>query len=168
MKRVIVYPGSFDPVTYGHLDIIKRALKICDQLIVAVSTNPIKKPLFSLKERILLLKESIKEMKNVRVEKFDGLLVDYLKRKGARIIIRGLRVVSDFEYEFQMVLTNRKLDEEIDTIFMMPTESYFYLSSSLIKELALLGADISRYVPKFVEEKLKEKISHAKSQKKTF
>ena len=107
-------------------------------------------------------------MKNVRVEKFDGLLVDYLKRKGARIIIRGLRAVSDFEYEFQMVLTNRKLDEEIDTIFMMPTESYFYLSSSLIKELAGLGANISRYVPKFVEEKLKEKISHAKSQEKTF
>ncbi len=107
-------------------------------------------------------------MKDVRVEEFDGLLVDFLKRKGVRIIIRGLRAVSDFEYEFQMVLANRKLDEKTETIFMMPTEAYFYLSSSLVKELAGLGADISRYVPKFVEEKLKEKISHAKSQKKTF
>ncbi|MCK4245015.1 MAG: pantetheine-phosphate adenylyltransferase [Candidatus Omnitrophica bacterium] len=168
MKRVIVYPGSFDPVTYGHLDIIKRALKICDQLIIAVSSNPTKKSLLSLRERILLLKETIKEMKDVRVEEFDGLLVDFLKRKGVRIIIRGLRAVSDFEYEFQMVLANRKLDEKTETIFMMPTEAYFYLSSSLVKELAGLGADISRYVPKFVEEKLKEKISHAKSQKKTF
>ncbi len=168
MKNVIVYPGSFDPVTYGHLDIIKRALAICDRLIVAVSSNPTKNHLFSSKERVLLLKETIKGMKNVDVEEFDGLLTNFLERKGAKIIIRGLRAVSDFEYEFQMVLTNRKLNEEIDTIFMMPTEKYFYLSSSLIKELATLGADISKYVPEFVEKKLKEKSSYAKSQKKTF
>jgi len=168
MKNVIVYPGSFDPVTYGHLDIIKRALAICDRLIVAVSSNPTKNHLFPSKERVLFLKEAIKGMKNVSVGEFDGLLINFLERKGAKIIIRGLRAVSDFEYEFQMVLTNRKLNEKIDTIFMMPTEKYFYLSSSLIKELATLGADISKYVPEFVEKKLKEKISYAKSQKKAF
>ncbi len=168
MKKVIVYPGSFDPVTNGHLDIIKRALAICDRLIVAVSSNPTKNYLFSPKERIFLLKETVKGMENVAVEGFDGLLVNFLEKKGVEIIVRGLRAVSDFEYEFQMVLTNRELNGKIDTIFMMPTEKYFYLSSSLIKELATLGTDIGKYVPGCVEKKLKEKISYAKSQKKTF
>jgi len=161
MKKIIIYPGSFDPVTYGHLDIIERALKICEQLIVAVSSNPMKKSLFSLQERVILLKEATKKIKNGEVEKFDGLLVDFLKKKKSRIIIRGLRAVSDFEYEFQMVLANRRLNESIETIFMMPSESHFYLSSSLVKELAALGADISRYVPKFVENKLKRKVAYA-------
>ena len=163
MKKIIIYPGSFDPVTYGHLNIIERGLKICEQLIVAVSSNPLKRTLFSIEERVILLKEVTKKMKNVQVEKFDGLLVDFLKRKEARIVIRGLRAVSDFEYEFQMVLANRRLNESMETIFMMPSESYFYLSSSLIKELVALGADISGYAPKFVENELKRKIPYAQS-----
>jgi pantetheine-phosphate adenylyltransferase len=158
MKKVVVYPGTFDPVTYGHLDIIKRALKISDKVIVAVARNTDKGELFSAMERVELIKRAVKGFKGVEVEAFDGLSVDYVRKKGARIIIRGLRMISDFEYEFQMALTNRKLSSDVETIFMMPSESYSYLSSKLIKEAASLGADLKGFVPHFVEKAIKEKL----------
>ncbi|MFH1853691.1 MAG: pantetheine-phosphate adenylyltransferase [Candidatus Omnitrophota bacterium] len=158
MKKIVVYPGSFDPVTYGHLDIIKRALKISDKVIVAVAHNADKKPLFSVEERVAMLKRAVKGLKGVEVEDFYGLVVRYVKRKGARVVIRGLRMISDFEYEFQMALTNRKLASDIETIFMMPSESYSYLSSKLIKEAASLGASLKGFVPSFVDLAVKEKL----------
>jgi len=158
MKKVVVYPGSFDPVTYGHLDIIKRALRISDRVIVAVAHNLDKKPLFDVSERVALLERCLKSVKRVEVDDFDGLMVDYVRKKKASVIIRGLRMISDFEYEFQMALTNRKLASDIETIFMMPSESYSYLSSKLIKEAASLGANLKGFVPGFVEKKIKEKL----------
>jgi pantetheine-phosphate adenylyltransferase len=160
MKRVniAVYPGTFDPVTYGHIDIIKRAAKIYGKIVVAVAHNEDKNPLFSVEERVFMLKDSIKGIRNVVVDDFDGLVVDYVRRKGARVMIRGLRMISDFEYEFQMALTNRKLAEDIETIFMMPNESYSYISSKLIKEAANLGADVKNFIPKKVQALLKKKI----------
>ena len=158
MKKVVVYPGSFDPVTYGHLDIIKRALKISDKVIVAVAHNLDKKPLFSIAERVSLLRRSLKGIGRVEVDDFDGLVVDYVKKKKASVVIRGLRMISDFEYEFQMALTNRKLAGDIETIFMMPSEAYSYLSSKLMKEAASLGANLKDFVPGFVEKAIKEKM----------
>ena len=158
MKSIAIYPGSFDPITYGHLDIIKRAVKVFDKVIVAVAHHSEKDPLFSVFERVELLKKATKGIKGVEVDDFQGLVVDYVKSKKARIIIRGLRMISDFEYEFQMVLTNRKLSEDFETIFMMPSESYSYLSSKLIKEVASLGADLKGFVPGFVEKAIKLKL----------
>jgi len=158
MKSIVIYPGSFDPITYGHLDIIKRAVKVFDKVIVAVAHHSEKDPLFSVFERVELLKKATKGIKGVEVDDFQGLVVDYVKSKKARIIIRGLRMISDFEYEFQMVLTNRKLSEDFETIFMMPSESYSYLSSKLIKEVASLGADLKGFVPGFVEKAIKLKL----------
>ena len=157
-KKIAIYPGSFDPVTYGHLDIIKRALKIFDKVIVAVAHNAEKEPLFDVKERVSMLKRSLKGIKRVEVDDFRGLIVDYVRRKKSTVVIRGLRMISDFEYEFQMALTNRKLCKEVETIFMMPSESYSYLSSKLIKEAASLGADLKYFVPSFIEKGLKEKL----------
>ena len=157
-SNIAVYPGTFDPVTYGHIDIIKRAARIFSKVIVAVAHNEDKCPLFSVEERVLMLKDSIKGIKNVVVDDFDGLVVGYVRRKGARVMIRGLRMISDFEYEFQMALTNRKLAEDIETIFMMPNESYSYISSKLIKEAAGLGADVKNFIPKKVQLLLKKKI----------
>lgn len=157
MKKIVVYPGSFDPVTYGHLDIIKRALKISDRVVVAVAHNMDKSPLFSVTERVAMIKKSVKGLKGVEVGDFDGLAVEYVRKKGARVVIRGLRMISDFEYEFQMALTNRRLADDIETIFMMPSESYSYLSSKLIKEAAFLGASLKGFVPSFVEKAIKEK-----------
>lgn len=154
-----MYPGTFDPVTYGHLDVIQRALKIFDELIVAVAHNPAKAPLFSVHERVALLKEATRPFDRVVVEDFDSLVVDYATRQQARVVIRGLRMVSDFEYEFQMALTNRKLSEQVETIFLMPSESYAYVSARLIKEAAVLGAGLSAFVPPFVEQALKRKLS---------
>ena len=154
MKKIAVYPGSFDPVTYGHLDIIKRALKIFDGIIVAVAHNAEKEPLFDVDERIGLLRRSLKGLKRVEVDDFRGLVVDYVKKKKATVVIRGLRMISDFEYEFQMALTNRKLSSNVETIFMMPSESYSYLSSKLIKEAASLGANLKGFVPPFVQKKV--------------
>lgn len=151
-----VYPGSFDPLTYGHLDLIKRAAQIFEQVIIVVGDNPQKKPVFPLEKRIELVKVAIKDFPNVCVDKFSGLIIDYVKNKKIKIVIRGLRAISDFEYEFQMALTNRKMDPEIETIFMMPDESYSYLSSKLIKEIASLGGDVSQFVPPFVERELKK------------
>jgi len=158
MKKIAVYPGSFDPVTYGHLDIVKRALKVFDKVIVAVAHNTEKNPLFEVSERIELLKRSLKGLKGVEVDDFNSLVVDYVKKKKAALVIRGLRMISDFEYEFQMALTNRKLSSDIETIFMMPSESYSYLSSKLIKEAAGLGANLKDFVPLFVERALKKKL----------
>ncbi len=156
MKKRAVYPGTFDPVTYGHIDIIKRATKIFDEIIVAVADNIDKQPLFSLQERLLMLKKVTRNLKRVSVDSFDQLIVDYVCSKNTNVVIRGLRMISDFEYEFQMALTNRKLNNNVEVIFMMPRESYSFLSSKLIKEVALLGADLSEFVPSFVEKKLKK------------
>jgi len=133
MKTLVIYPGSFDPVTYGHIDIIKRAFKLTDRLIVAVANNYEKSPMFTLKERVEMLKQATNGLKGVSVDSFDGLAVDYVKSKGAKAMIRGLRMISDFEYEFQMALTNRKLSPTVETIFMTPSEEYSYVSSRLIK-----------------------------------
>ncbi len=154
-----VYPGSFDPVTLGHLDLIKRARTIFDRVIVAVADNSEKKTIFSRQERIRFLQEVTKEIPGVEVDYFSGLLVDYLKKKGVRIILRGLRAVSDFDYEFQMVLTNRQLANEVETVFLMPQEDYFFLSSTLIKEVARLGGNLSAFVPAVVEKELKARLA---------
>ncbi|MDP2910786.1 MAG: pantetheine-phosphate adenylyltransferase [Candidatus Omnitrophota bacterium] len=158
MRNIAVYPGSFDPVTYGHLDIIKRAVKIFDKVIVAVAHNSEKDPLFSVSERVELLKKAVKGVKGIEVDDFHGLVVDYVRRKNARVVVRGLRMISDFEYEFQMALTNRKLTDDVETIFMMPSEAYSYLSSKLIKEAASLGANLKGFVPGFVEKAIKSKM----------
>ncbi len=158
MGKIAVYAGTFDPVTYGHIDIIKRASKVFDRVIVAVAHRIDKKPMFAVSERVAMLRRVAGPMSNVEVDDFASLAVDYAAKKGASVIIRGLRMVSDFEYEFQMALTNRKLNGKIETIFLMPNESYSYLSSTLIKEAASLGADLSSFVPKFVEGRLKEKL----------
>jgi pantetheine-phosphate adenylyltransferase len=155
--KIAVYPGTFDPVTYGHIDLIKRATKIFDKVIVAVAHNPSKGTLFSVEERVSMLKEAVQGMRTVVVDQFDGLVVDYVKHSGTNVMIRGLRMLSDFEYEFQMALTNRKLKGEIETIFMMPSESYSYISSKLIKEASGLGADVRSFVPAKVQKKLREK-----------
>jgi len=154
----VIYPGTFDPVTYGHIDLIKRALRIFGEIIIAVGNNSQKNPLFTIKERMGMLKKATRGMQGVKLESFRGLVVDYARRKNASIIIRGLRMVSDFEYEFQMALTNRKLSQEVETIFLMPSESYSYLSSRLLKETAALGADLRNFVPPYVEKALKEKL----------
>ena len=159
-KKKAVYAGSFDPVTYGHIDIIKRAAKIFDRVIVAVAHNTEKEPLFDVEERMSMLKKATRNMSNVKIDDFSGLAVDYVSKSGTNVLIRGLRMVSDFEYEFQMALTNRKLNEKIETVFLMPNESYSYLSSTLIKEAAFLGAGISDFVPPFVEKRLKEKLKN--------
>ena len=160
MKKpnIAVYPGTFDPVTYGHIDIIKRAAKIFDKVIVAVAHNNEKSPLFSLKERVFMLKDSVKNLNNVVIDDFEGLVVDYASKKGTRVMIRGLRMISDFEYEFQMALTNRKLSEKIETVFLMPSESYSYISSKLIKEAVSLGADVKNFVPAKVQKALELKL----------
>jgi pantetheine-phosphate adenylyltransferase len=145
-----VYPGSFDPVSYGHVDVMERALKVFGRLIVAVAINSEKHPLFSVDERLEMLRTIAVGMKGVEVDSFSGLLVDYAKKRGARIIIRGLRALSDFEYEFQMALTNRKICSDIETVFLMPSEQYSYLSSRMIKEIAGLGGDVTAFVPDIV------------------
>ncbi len=158
MKSRAIYPGTFDPVTYGHIDLIKRARKIFDEVIVAVAHNPAKAPLFTVEERIQLLRRSTRSLRGVSIDHFDSLVVDYVRRKGARVMIRGLRMLSDFEYEFQMALTNRKLSEAVETIFMMPSESYAYVSARLIKEAGALGADLSAFLPPFVADALRRKL----------
>ena len=157
MKSAI-YPGSFDPMTLGHLDLIQRAARVFDKVIVAVANNTAKESLFTISERVAILKETTKDMPGVSVETFNGLVIDFARAKGVHILIRGLRMISDFEYEFQMALTNRKLAPDIETIFLMPQEGYSYLSSKLLKEAVSLGADISCFVPNFVDQALKDKL----------
>lgn len=156
--KTAVYPGTFDPVTYGHIDIIKRASKIFDKVVVAIAHSREKGTLFSVEERTEMLKDAVKGIRNVVVDDFDGLVVDYIRGKGDNVMIRGLRMLSDFEYEFQMALTNRKLADEIETIFMMPHESYSYISSKLIKEAVRLGADVGKFVPKKAKALLVKKL----------
>ncbi|MFC1675134.1 pantetheine-phosphate adenylyltransferase [Candidatus Omnitrophota bacterium] len=158
MCQRAVYPGSFDPVTYGHIDLIKRAKEIFSEVVVAVAHNPIKEPLFTVKERLALLKEATSGISGVIIDDFEGLVVDYARKQKSKVLIRGLRMISDFEYEFQMALTNRKIAPDIETIFLMPQESYCYISSRLLKETAALGADLSSFVPEAVEKSLKNKL----------
>jgi len=157
MKHIAVYPGTFDPVTNGHIDLVERSLRIFDEVIVAVAANPKKEPLFPLDERVTLFKQAISHFSNVVIEGFDGLLVDYVKQKKAAGIIRGLRAVSDFEYEMQMALMNRRLDNTIETVFLMPNEEYSFITSTIVKEAASYGGDVSSLVPKVVVEKLKKR-----------
>jgi pantetheine-phosphate adenylyltransferase len=157
-KQGAIYPGSFDPVTNGHLDVIQRAARIFDHVIVAVAHNTSKNALFTIQERVELLREVTKGMKNVSVEKFDTLVIDYARKKKIKVLIRGLRMTSDFDYEFQIALTNRRLAEDIETVFLMPSEHVAFVSSSLLKEISGLDAKISSFVPKAVERKLKERL----------
>jgi pantetheine-phosphate adenylyltransferase len=156
MRRAI-YPGSFDPITNGHLDVIERARKLFDEVVVAVAHNDEKQPLFSLKERLDLLGETAGKIDNVRIAEFEGLLVEFARKEDAGVVIRGLRAISDFEFEFQMALMNRKLDSAAETIFLMPKEEYTYLSSRIVKEIARLGGDISGFVPGCVAKALNRK-----------
>ena len=156
--RVAIYPGTFDPITNGHLDLIKRAAMLFDRIIVAVANNPHKHPLFSLEERMRLVKETVQDFENVDVETFDGLLVEYAEKRGATAAIRGLRAVSDFEYEFQMALMNRKLMPKLETVFLMPSEEYTYINSTIVKEVARLGGKVEEFLPQRVAEALKAKI----------
>jgi pantetheine-phosphate adenylyltransferase len=157
-KVVAIYPGTFDPLTNGHLDLIERGSKIFDELIVGILRNPEKDPLFTVNERKEVLLRMTKRFPNVRIDTFDGLLVDYARSKGARAVLRGIRAISDYEYELQMALMNRKLDPRIETVFMMPAEAYSYLSSRLVKEIYQLGGSIRGLVPEVVEQRLKGKI----------
>jgi pantetheine-phosphate adenylyltransferase len=157
LLRILVYPGSFDPVTNGHLDIIERAAKICDKLIVAVLVNRNKAPVFSIEERVALLKEVLDGKPNIEIAAFSGLLVDFMKKKGANTIIKGLRAVSDFEYEFQMALLNKHLDNNIETLFMMTGINYSYLSSSAVRELASHGGNIKGLVPDIIIDRIYKK-----------
>jgi len=156
---VAIYPGSFDPVTNGHLDIIERALRLFKRVVVAVSVQVDKRPLFTLDERVAMLRNVTRGWEGVEIERFEGLLVDYANRKGARVIIRGIRAVSDFDYEFQMAMMNRRLESEVETVFLVPAEAYTYLSSSLVKEVASLGGVVTGLVPTEVEELLSRRLA---------
>ncbi len=157
MIKIAIYPGTFDPLTNGHIDLVQRTLKIFDEVIIAVATSYRKQPLFSIEERIEFIKESVREMKGARVEPFNNLLVSYAKDKKSLAILRGLRAVSDFEYELQMALMNRRLDANIETVFMMPSEEYTFLSSTLVKEVASFGGSVKGLVPEIVERALEKK-----------
>ena len=159
MPTLAVYPGSFDPLTNGHVDIISRGARMFDSIIVAILINAEKAPLFRMDERVEITKEVFKDLPNVEVDTFDGLLVDYVERRSANVIVRGLRAVSDFEYEFQMALMNRRLNGKIETVFMMPAEQYSYISSRLIKEVFSLGGRVHGLVPDTVEERLRQKVT---------
>ncbi len=159
MKKIAVYPGSFDPITNGHVDIIKRGLRMFDELIILIAYNQTKRTLFSVEERVGMIREVIKDCKNVRVDCSDGLLVDFVKESGANVILRGLRALSDFEYEFQLALINRRLNREIETVFLMTGYKWFYTSSTIIKEAASLGGSVKGLVPEIVNQKLMEKFT---------
>ncbi len=156
-KRRAIYPGSFDPVTNGHLDLIQRALKLFDEVIVLVAANAEKNSLFTPEERVLYLKRALKGLKGIQVESHEGLTVRFAEKRGVNALIRGIRATSDFDYEFAMALTNRRLSKKVDTVFLMPSESHFYLSSRLIKEIAALHGDVSEYVPKFLVKEIRDR-----------
>ena len=155
--RKAIYPGTFDPITYGHLDVIERSAELFDHVIIAIAESSSKKTLFSVKERIDMIREISKNLGNVSVSSFKGLMVDYATSQKAQAVIRGLRAISDFEYEFQMALTNRRIAENINTVFLMPNEKYAYLNSTLVREIAAFGGDVSSFVPGCVLKKLREK-----------
>lgn len=157
-QKIAIYPGSFDPVTNGHLDVLNRALKVFDKIIIAVGDNPEKKALFTVKERAEMLKEVIKNFKNVEIDNFNGLIIDYARKKSSNVIIRGLRAVSDFDFEFQRALMNRKIDESIETIFIMTDWNYCYLNSSIVKEMVRFGGSVNGLVPPEVEKQLIKKL----------
>jgi pantetheine-phosphate adenylyltransferase len=160
--RTAIYPGSFDPLTNGHLDVIQRAAKLFDRVIVAVAQNDSKRPLFTLTERLALVKAAIKHLPHVEADSFDGLLIEYAARQKAQAVVRGLRAVSDFEFEFQLALMNRKLNENVEAIFMMPKDTYTFLSSRIVKEIARLGGDVSPFVPPHVQTALIKKLKPRK------
>lgn len=160
MRRAI-YPGSFDPITNGHLDVIQRAARLFDEVVVAVAFNEAKQGLFTAGERVELIREAVKSSANVRIAKFDGLLVNFAREQQASALVRGLRAISDFEFEFQMALMNRKLEPELETIFMMPAEKYTYTSSRIVKEIARLGGNVNAFVPEFVAVALRNKFAEA-------
>ena len=162
MPTLAVYPGTFDPLTNGHVDIIERGARLFDRIIVALLVNAEKSPLFTVEERLDIARTVFGNLPNVEVDTFDGLLVDYVERRQAQVIVRGLRAVSDFEYEFQMALMNRRLNGKIETVFMMPAEQYSYISSRLIKEVFSLGGRVHGLVPDTVEERLRQKVTHGK------
>ncbi len=157
MKMKAIYPGSFDPITNGHLDLIERSLDVFEELTIAVVVNPHKKPLFTVEERIKMIRNAVKNNRRIKIASFNGLLVDFARKEKGNTIIRGLRAIADFEYEFQMALMNRKMNKDIHYIYMMPSEEYTYLSSSLVKEIALLGGNVKKFAPKLVVQMLKEK-----------
>jgi pantetheine-phosphate adenylyltransferase len=159
LMRTAIYPGSFDPLTNGHLDVVQRATKLFDRVIVAVAKSESKNPLFTLEERLELVAHAIRPLKNVEADSFDSLLVSYVEERGAQAVIRGLRAVSDFEFEFQLALMNRKLNERVETIFMMPKDTYTFLSSRIVKEIARLGGDVSAFVPGHVRAALANKLA---------
>ncbi len=163
MRVTAVYPGTFDPFTNGHIDLVRRALRIFPRLIVAVARNPQKSPLFTLEERLAIIHEAIGGLPGVEVDTFDALTVDYVRQKGAQVILRGIRAVSDFESEFAMALMNRKISEEVETVFLMPNQSYTYLSSRLVKEVALLGGNVDDLVPPMASKLLKERVAQTHS-----
>jgi len=162
MQRIAIYPGSFDPVTNGHVDIAQRGLRLFDKIIVAILENPVKNFLFTVEERMEMLKSSFEEYPDIEVETFDGLLVDYAAKKDSIAILRGMRAVSDFEYEFQLALMNRKLNREVQTVFLMTSLRWIFTSSSIIKEAAQFGGDIKGMVPPIVNDKLKEKFKRSR------
>ena len=157
-RKIAIVPGSFDPITYGHIDIIKRSAQLFDEVIVAILVNPDKKYLFTLEEREEMINESIKGFNNVKVDSFSGLLVNYAKKVNSTVIVRGLRAVSDFEYEMQLTFMNKALDDNIETFYMMANKQYSFLSSSIVKGVSGFGADLSKFVPKHVEERLEKKV----------
>ena len=154
--KTVIYPGTFDPLTNGHIDVIERAIDLFDQVVVTVATNPVKSPMFTVEDRLIMLRESLKQYPSVSVDSFEGLVVDHAKEVGAIGIIRGLRAVSDFEYEFQMALMNRKLDENLRTVFLMPHEKYTYLNSTIIRNLSQFNSDVSDFVPDIVTKMLED------------
>jgi pantetheine-phosphate adenylyltransferase len=160
--RTAIYPGSFDPLTNGHLDLIERAAKLFDRVVVAVAKNDSKQPLFTLAERLALVKAAIRHLPHVEADSFDGLLIEYVARRKAQAVVRGLRAVSDFEFEFQLALMNRKLNDNFETIFMMPKDTYTFLSSRIVKEIAKLGGDVSAFVPPHVKTALIKKLKPRK------
>ncbi|MCX8011544.1 MAG: pantetheine-phosphate adenylyltransferase [Desulfobacterota bacterium] len=162
MERIAVYPGTFDPITNGHLDLIRRGLNVVDRIIVAIAINPAKKPLFTVEERLEMIRKAVGDNPRIAVDSFTGLVVDYLQRCNTHILLRGLRAVLDFEYEYQMALMNRRLDRKVETIFMMTGYKWFYISSRIIKEVVFSGGSVEGLVPDFVNQKLKEKYQQTK------
>lgn len=155
---IAIYPGTFDPITYGHIDILERAMKLFDRVVITIARNSTKNPLFTEQERLEMIRGIVKKYRNVEVDSFEGLLVQYARKKKATAIVRGLRAISDFEYELQMALMNRKLDDSVETVFLMPNEKYTYLNSSIVREIARLHGDVSDFVPELVRVSLERKI----------